>query len=904
MMNIVNCFLIFHFCHLLTTVLSCDIHKNSVAWQPGDIVIGGIFPIHNGILNVSDRKYVSDFNCTNLQLGVMNEVLSMIYTIEQINNSTLLPGITLGYEIYDSCSNALKAVQTTLQLIPESADNSDTCINDALPTIKAVVGDKYSEISVAISRILSTHFVPQISPASSASTLSDKVRFPSFLRTVPSDIYQTEAIAKMIKAFAWNWIGIITNDDDYGRSALESLNTLFKQEGICIGFSKTLPSYVGHVNLPSELENVLDELNKSTSNVVVVFVKGPIVRELFIKAIEVNISKTWIASDSWSYSNEVSSIKNIERVGTILGINFKAGKVPGFSDYVRNLQPPLPELRNDFIKEYKELRFGCTEEYRKYLECKASSKYCFPSDSVLSKSPLACTVENVYTANDDYLVKNIEMNKIYSTSLAITAIGQALRNIVCKNGTCEDFKNLTPLQLLNELKKGSYSYNNESFHFDSFGDAMTGYDIINWKVDKNSKKFQIVGKYDIMDSAIKLNRDLFQWNTLNNQVPFSNCSTLCSPGYYKKHSFISCCYQCLLCVEQYYSPEADMNECLKCPSRQWSKNGSSRCENKTIEYFQWSNPIAIVLLIFDSFIFLLVFITGAVFFKYADTPTVKAAGGKYTYLLQISLLLSMITIGFFIGQPNKFICQIRQPLYGISFTISVSCILMKSIRILLAFESAKKNKLIMKLTYQPAVIICVLTVGQLCLCILWHVLKSPFVEEIDNVHSFVIQCNEGSYVAFAVMLGYIGILAFICFVLAYKGRNLPKRYNEARRITFSMLIYMFVWIIFIPIYLKSDDMYLSAVQALAILASVYGMVFCHLLPALYIILFKRKTNSREMYLQSISAFHRTTKRVLSLYINKSVTNVTSGGTDTKINTVSRQFSSGSTLKLRKRHKSY
>ncbi|KAM4771020.1 G-protein coupled receptor family C group 6 member A-like [Rhinophrynus dorsalis] len=1042
-------------------------------------MIGGIFPIHKGVSNLLERTNAEDFKCTRLQLHVLIDALSMIYSIEKINNSTLLPGITLGYEIYDSCSDALKAIKATLHLIPDSfTKNNSTYCNSTIniPAIKAVVGEKYSEISIAVSRILSLHLIPQISPASSAATLSDKVRFPSFLRTIPNDNHQTQAIAKLIRVLQWNWVGIITNDDDYGRSALDSLNIYFKEEGICTAFSKIIPSYVEHPNMTFAINDTTNELVAERSpEVVVVFLKGPIVSQLFEKVIGMNISKTWIASDSWSYSKEVSSIVNIQNVGTIFGLNFKAGNVQGFAEYLQNLQPPGDGGINTFLEEYKELRFGCTEEY---LMCmNSSSKDCLHIDSLQHKSPQTCKVENVSYANDNYLLKNIEWNKAYSTSLAVTAIAQALKNILCTKDKCVDYLNLSPhktkqvskqalqgglkvlygdgfweifnpyvasastviqvlklkgesgygllllrqsffsgggsllhcdscpsrlaspaevlsslvsnrrsrldtrkqykdpvdtgtlvkvhrvsgnpeehshseeekelkasrhrkrkkhrtgntaegetsageaspdgqetqrrreppperqaetghkntgdkpverenahqpgtlatvtpalsnARLLNELKKGNYSYNNETFHFDPSGDVLTGYDIISWNPsNKKETEFQIVGKYDMSDGIINLNRSLLFWNNPNNQVPFSNCSKPCIPGYYKKHSDISCCYKCIPCAEQYYTPEADMNECLKCPNTQWSNNGSFQCLNRTLEYFQWNDPFAIALMSFTALGFLLVIVIGILFIKYSDTPTVKAAGGNYTYLLVVSLLLNLVSIWFFIGQPKDLICQVRQPLYGISFTVSVLCILIKAIRILLAFESAKRNKAIITLTYQPVAIIITLTCVQLCICIFWFIFKRPFVKEIDTLPKLLIlQCDEGSYVAFSIMLGYIGFLAFICFILAYKGRKLPEKYNEARCITFSMLIYIFVWIIFIPIYMNASSLYLAAVQAVAILASIYGVISCHLIPACYIITFKRKSNNRDRYLQSVCAFYKGKRRVLSLYQNK------------------------------------
>ncbi|KAG8582538.1 hypothetical protein GDO81_008098, partial [Engystomops pustulosus] len=828
--------------------------EESVAYLPGDVMIGGLFSIHTGVSNLLERTENDSFVCKSLYVRSMIDSLSMVYAIETINNTTLLQGIKLGYQIHDSCSYTLKAMKSTFKFIPDSAilqNSTDCSYVKNKGSIKAVVGEVYSEISIAVSRLLGLYLIPQISPASSAATLSDKIKFPSFLRTIPSDTHQTRAIVELIKEFQWNWVGIISSDDEYGRSAQDHLNSLIQEAGICTAFARTVPSYVDDPLLPSSLEKALTDISNSSTNVVIVIAKDTIVSKLIKHCIQKNISKIWIASDSWSNSREMLSIENIGMAGTFLGINFKMGNVTGFKDYLSNLQSLGHGTINDFLEEYKELRFGCTEEYRKYLQCvQSSSRNCFYNGSLELKSPFACQMDNLSFVNDDYLVKNIEWSKTYSTHLAVYAVANALKKVLCTNGVCEKKFDFSPKQLLGELKNGTFSYNGETFHFNSSGDLVIGYDVITWQTTNTTRAIKIIGNYETLQSKIHINRSLIKWNTVSNQVPFSNCSSSCNPGFYRKYSVISCCYECVPCAKDYYSPIADSAVCLECPSWQWSMSKSDRCTNRTIEYFQWNDPYAISLLVFSAIAFVLVLLTGALFVKHFDSPAVKAAGGHYTFVMMISLLISLTGIGFFIGEPNNVICKVRQPLYGISFTISVSCILVKAIRILLAFESAKKGKVILQLKSLPVIVIFVGSGVQVIICILWLLLNGPYRKDDTLNDRIILKCDEGSYAAFGIMLGYIGFLALICFLLAYKGRKLPEKYNEARCITFSMLVYMFVWILFIPIYKNTTtDRYLSAVQAVAILASIYAVISCHLLPGCYILVFKRESCTREKYLE-------------------------------------------------------
>lgn len=91
----------------------------------------------------------------------------MIHSIEMINNSTLLSGVKLGYEIYDTCTDITLAMAATLRFL--SKLNCSTEIMEFkcdyshyMPKVKAVVGAGYSEITMAVSRMLNLLLMPQV----------------------------------------------------------------------------------------------------------------------------------------------------------------------------------------------------------------------------------------------------------------------------------------------------------------------------------------------------------------------------------------------------------------------------------------------------------------------------------------------------------------------------------------------------------------------------------------------------------------------------------------------------------------------------------------------------------------------------------------------------------------------
>lgn len=300
-----------------------------------------------------------------------------------------------------------------------------------------------------------------------------------------------------------------------------------------------------------------------------------------------------------------------------------------------------------------------------------------------------------------------------------------------------------------------------------------------------------------------------------------------------------------------------MDQCLSCdPDTEWSPKGSSSCISKELLFFSWQDIFAVVLLAFSALGILLCLLTSALFLYKRDTPVVKAAGGPLSQAILFSLVISYISAMLFVGEPSSLQCKARQVLFGISFTLCVSCVLVKTLQILLAFQFNPGLQDMLRKIYQPYAIITVCVVLQTVTCICWLVLQSPYDNIIKQPTTLLKHCHEGSYVAFGVMLGYIAILAFVCFICAFKGRKLPEQYNEAKFITFSMLLYLISWLLFVPVYVTTSGVYLPAVEMVVILISNYGILGCHFFTKCYIIFFKKEQNTRSAFRKNLYEYSR------------------------------------------------
>lgn len=302
---------------------------------------------------------------------------------------------------------------------------------------------------------------------------------------------------------------------------------------------------------------------------------------------------------------------------------------------------------------------------------------------------------------------------------------------------------------------------------------------------------------------------------------------------------------------------SDMDYCYRCHNKTyWAPVNSTMCYRKTIQFLSWTDWFAIFLLFLSSFGVVLIFSISVIFTKNLNTPVVKASGGlTVCYVILLSHFCIFLSTVFFIGEPTELKCKTRQSLFGISFALCVSCILIKSLKILLAFSFDPKLQNILKCAYKPIPIVVICTGIQVIICTCWLVFRTPFVMQNFSIPgSIILECNEGSVVAFGIMLGYIAALAFICFIFAFKGRKLPENYNEAKFITFGMLIYFIAWIVFIPVYATTFGKYLPAVEIIVVLISNYGILCCTFLPKCYIIIYKQETNTKSAFLKMIYTY--------------------------------------------------
>ncbi|XP_036620042.1 vomeronasal type-2 receptor 26-like [Trichosurus vulpecula] len=809
--------------------------------KEGDLVIGGFFSL---FLKIDDQMHRSAFKTSPIWTAIEPKSMLKLYqhlvifqfAVDEINrNPHLLPNITLGYQLLNNFLHNHLAVESSLIWLSGRGPTipNYNCGRQNNPV--AVIGGMSATLSMAMATILKLYKVPQVAYGLYDLLLTDKVEYPYIYQMGNRESTLHLAFIQLMLHFGWTWVGLVLSDNMKGENFFSDLKDEMDRNGLCVAFKERVPPNFR----AGEGFQLSSRIIASSSNVIFIYGDTDSLQELSTVLLLYGIyGKMLITTSSWDFPFDSNFELLADFHGTILFSKTQM-EIPGFTDFFRSLNPSMnPE--DIFLKTIWEAVFDCRLSEKSQVEM------------LYSLCPEGVSLSDTISINFDRIMER--SSNVYK---AVYLVAHALHEMLQSEAKeiSELRRNPDVSWKLHHFLKctNPVSSSNDESCRDGGRTAAETYDILNFKsfpgqIDTLVK----VGEMMPHGQGFRIHEEYIDWPEDFLQTPTSRCSLSCSPGFKKtvRERQPICCFDCTPCPEGQISNQTDEEQCLQCPENQYPRKERDQCLPKTVTFLAYEEPLGMTLACAALCFSILTALVLGIFVKHRHTPIVKANNRSLSYTLLVSLSFCFLCSLLFLGRPNTATCLLRQITFAIVFTVAIASILAKTFTVVLAFKATKPGSKLRRwigsTTSYSLILIC--TLIQMCLCGIWLGTYPPFLEiDIYAEPGFiVIQCNEGSILTFYFVLGYMALLALGSFTMAFLARNLPDTFNEAKFLTFSMLVFCSVWISFLPTYQSTKGKTMVAVEVFSILASSAGILICIFAPKCYVILLRSDRNSPEI----------------------------------------------------------
>ncbi|XP_070810252.1 vomeronasal type-2 receptor 26-like [Pituophis catenifer annectens] len=835
-------------------------------YQSGDLIIAAIIYQVLFLTNEITFQSLPSSDVLDKYLFITQNyqnTLALAFAVKEINeHSGILPNVSLGFHI----ATHYPVEITTYHLAMEFLSTKDKFIpnykcNDQTNTV-AVIGGPCITTCLSMAIPLCNYKVPQIAYGSAPLINTETAMFVKWM--FPDETYQLKGILHLLLHFGWTWVGLVSLFEEDRDRFIQKRLSMFSERGICFDFIECLPQ-MRYGNAAAEwIENagkIFKVIMESTVIAVILSAENAGLLPLRLMIYFFNYdnipkertAKIWIMSAQMEFTSILIHRQlPIDFLHGALSFAIHSKQLTGFQQFMQKRNPNLKK-DDGFIRDFWKDAFECS--FSSHIRDENAERIC------TGEEKLETLPNSVFDTT-----MNAHSYSVYNAIYAVAHALKAMRSSKLKRGQKMDERRWklflqSPWQLHRFLQQVSFNNSaGEQVSFGPSGQLETGFDIFNWVTFPNKSFLKVqIGKIDplaLPEKLLTISAKDAVWPLMFNQaLPLSICNKECPLGHskIKVEGKLSCCYDCKICPEGKIADQLDLDDCFPCPEDQYPKKDKDSCLPKRTIYLTYQEPLGISLAVIAVSFSVISAVVLGIFIKHQDTPIVKANNRNLTYSLLAALLLSFLFSLLFIGQPDQVKCLLRQTAFGVIFSVALSCILGKTIIVVLAFMATKPGSKMRKWVGKRLAISIVLSCSltQFCICVVWLTISPPFPD--SDMHSMaeeiVLQCNEGSTTMFYTVLGFLGFLTAVSFTVAFLARNLPDSFNEAKFITFSMLVFCSVWVSFVPTYLSTKGKYMVAVEIFSILASAAGLLGCIFSPKCFIIVLRPNLNKKDQLMK-------------------------------------------------------
>ncbi|KAL7847515.1 hypothetical protein AOLI_G00222330 [Acnodon oligacanthus] len=545
-----------------------------------------------------------------------------------------------------------------------------------------------------------------------------------------------------------------------------------------------------------------------------------------------SLPSPFLCSDGWADRYDVTDGFQREAAGGIT-IKLQSAYVTWFDDYYLNLQPDTNQ-RNPWFPEFWQHRFQCrlkghTQENPKY------NRTCTKKESL-----------RLHYAQDTKM--GFVINAIYSMAYGLHAMQKSL----CPGykGLCEAMRPIDGRKLLEFLMRTNFTgVSGEVVLFDENGDSPGRYEIMNFKqMSEEDYSYIHVGSWD--NRGLKMDDEEIWANS--SAIIHSVCSDPCEKAQIKviRKGEVSCCWTCTPCKDNEYV--FDEYTCRACELGSWPTDDLTGCEPIPVHYLQWGDPEPIAAVVFACLGLLATIFVMLIFVRFHDTPVVKSSSRELCFIILAGICLGYLCTFCLIAKPHVVYCYLQRLGIGLSPAMSYSALVTKTNRIARILAGSKKKICTKKPRFMSAcaqlVIAFILIFLQLAIIVALFIMEPPqVIYDYPSIREVHLICNTTT-LGVVAPLGYNGLLILSCTFYAFKTRNVPANFNEAKYIAFTMYTTCIIWLAFVPIYFGSN--YKIITMCFSVSLSATTALCCMFAPKVYIMLAKPERNVRSAFTTS------------------------------------------------------
>ena len=798
-----------------------------------DFILGALIPIHNPADSSSGGRCGNTLTDQGVQ-----RVEGILYAIDCINNDPeLLPNLTLGYDIRDTCYSENLALDEALDiLVAESEVQLESCntaqsafansssLNETESFLVGVIGATASGVTVPLASLLRLFMITQISYLSTSPLLSNRDRYSYFLRTVPPDNLQAAAMYKLALKFNWTLVSAVHSNDAYGAFGIREFRriSIENKRSVCIDFDESIDisfTYEQYQTLAFRL------VNESKANVVILFSATTVAND-FLRAL--NSTQTsrrfvWIGSDGIVASdttlNQFSHLLN-----GMFGFYPQSDPYADFQSYYATVTLANNKRNQVWYKE------ECTDLFEK--TCQDNSSVVAAPHYVPDASG-SLLIDAVYTfANslDRFLKENCAQPVVWNRT----------------SQTCQGQNRTLTRELLLEYVQGSNFQSPTGFRvmFDENGFRESLYSIFNLQRNGTSGyTLPMVGTYDPVNGSIQFNTNRLQFGPIvSDREQIQSQCRVCDPGSIFMPVQGSCCGTCHPCLGNTTTDArngtSSATTCSKCGLHQWGNeplNGSTSCQSLEESFISYSDvwgAIIIVLSILGLLLVIAVCIGMGIFW---NTPVIKSSGREQMVVLLIGLICCFLLPYFYIIKPSLGICIVQRLGLWFCFPLVFGALLVKLIRIARIFLQRQKagRPRFIEPHYQIIFTIFIVA-GQVVLAVISLIVVHPNTtinvrsnpDDSNDFPTLILTCQPPHLVLLILLVLYDTTLIILNNILAILTIRFPENFNEARHVSFSTFAIGVVWLGFIPSYFATQIEFRAGVVGFGVLMSAYAVLLC------------------------------------------------------------------------------